>query len=84
MDLKEVIYTRRAVREYTAEPVDEKTFRELIGAAIQAPSAVNQQPWSSCVVRDQAVLAAYRAIEKLAENARDTGSPQSPGRYPPQ
>jgi nitroreductase len=57
MDLKEAIYSRRAVREYTAEPVDEKTIRELIDAAIQAPSAVNQQPWSFCVVRDQAVLA---------------------------
>ena len=30
---------------------------QLIDAAIQAPSAVNQQPWSFCVVRDQAVLA---------------------------
>ena len=57
MDLREAIYTRRAVREFTAEPVDDKTFRQLIDAAIQAPSAVNQQPWSFCVVRDQALLA---------------------------
>ena len=57
MDLKEAIYTRRAVREFTAEPVDEMTIRQLIDAAIQAPSAVNQQPWSFCVVRDQALLA---------------------------
>lgn len=57
MDLKEAIYTRRAVREFTAEPVDEKTLRQLIDAAIQAPSAVNQQPWVFCVVRDRALLA---------------------------
>jgi nitroreductase len=57
MDLREAIYTRRAVREFTAEPVDEKTLRQLIDAAIQAPSAVNQQPWSFCVVRDRALLA---------------------------
>ncbi|HSP49780.1 MAG TPA: nitroreductase [Pseudolabrys sp.] len=56
MDLREAIYTRRAVREFTAEPVDEKTLRQLIDAAIQAPSAVNQQPWSFCVARDQTVL----------------------------
>jgi len=56
MDLKEAIYTRRAVREYAADPVDEKTIRQLIDAAIQAPSAVNQQSWSFCVVRDRAVL----------------------------
>jgi nitroreductase len=57
MDLKEAIYTRRAVREFAPEPVDERTLRELIDAAVQAPSAVNQQPWSFCVVRDQALLA---------------------------
>jgi nitroreductase len=56
MDLKEAIYSRRAVREYTAEPVDESTVRQLIDAAIQAPSAMNQQPWSFCVVRDKALL----------------------------
>jgi nitroreductase len=57
MDFKEALYTRRAVRDFTVEPVDEKLLRELIDAAIQAPSAVNYQPWSFCVVRDKAVLA---------------------------
>jgi len=56
MDLKEAIYTRRSTREYTTQPVDDKTIRELIDAAIQAPSAVNQQPWSFCVIRDRSVL----------------------------
>ena len=57
MDLKEAIYTRRTIREFTAEPITESVIRDLVDAAIQAPSAVNQQPWSFCVVRDQAVLA---------------------------
>ena len=56
MNLKEAIYTRRSVRDFTADPVDEKTLTELIDAAIQAPSAVNQQPCSFCVVRDKALL----------------------------
>jgi nitroreductase len=56
MDIKEAIYTRRAVREFTAETVPEKTLRDLLDAAIQAPSAVNQQPWTFCVVRDKLVL----------------------------
>ncbi len=56
MELKEAIYSRRATREFTAEPVDEKTLRELIDAVVQAPSAVNQQPWTFCVVRNKAVL----------------------------
>jgi nitroreductase len=57
MDLQETIYARRAVREYTTEVIDDQTIRQLIDAAIQAPSAVNEQPWSFSVVRDKAVLA---------------------------
>jgi nitroreductase len=56
MDLKEAIYKRRAVREFTAEPVADDTLRQLIDAAVQAPSAVNQQPWSFHVVRDKLLL----------------------------
>jgi nitroreductase len=42
MDLNLAITGRRAVRDYTAQGVDEKSIRALIDAAIQAPSAVNQ------------------------------------------
>jgi len=65
MDLKEAIYTRRSTREFTAEPVDEKTIRGLIDAAIQAPSAVNQQPCSFCVVRDKTVLDTISRASKI-------------------
>jgi nitroreductase len=64
MDLKEAIYTRRSTRDYTDEPVDEKTIRDLIDAAIQAPSAVNAQPCTFCVVRDKTVL---RTISREAK-----------------
>jgi len=56
MDLNEAIRSRRATREFTAVPVDEKIVRALIDAAVQAPSAVNAQPWSFCVIRDKALL----------------------------
>ncbi|MFZ1100964.1 MAG: nitroreductase family protein [Steroidobacteraceae bacterium] len=64
MDLDQAIYARRAVREYTAEAVDEATLRRLIDAAIQAPSAVNEQPWVFSVVRDRAVLASISRAAK--------------------
>lgn len=57
MELLQAIYARRAVRRYTAEAVDEGRIEALIDAAIQAPSAMNRQPWSFRVVRDQALLA---------------------------
>lgn len=56
MDVSEAIAGRRAVRDYTSEPVDEQTIRLLIADAVQAPSAINEQPWTFTVVRDQALL----------------------------
>jgi nitroreductase len=56
VDLNEAIAGRRSIREYTPRPVDEATIRRLIDAASHAPNAVNQQPWTFTVVRDQAVL----------------------------
>ena len=56
MDVEEAIRSRRAVREYAPRPVEQAVLRQLIDAAIQAPSAMNAQPWSFCVVRDAALL----------------------------
>ena len=57
MDLDLAIYSRRSVREYTDEDVGKHTLRRLIDAATQAPSAINEQPWSFSVVLDRALLA---------------------------
>jgi nitroreductase len=56
MNLEEAIYGRRSVREYAAQSVDEQTIRRLIDVAVRAPNAVNQQPWTFTVVRDQNLL----------------------------
>ncbi|SMF75596.1 Nitroreductase [Tistlia consotensis] len=57
MELTEAIYNRRAVRDFTGEPLDEALLRRLIEAAVQAPSALDRQPWRFVVVRDRALLA---------------------------
>jgi nitroreductase len=56
MDINTAIFGRRSVREYTALSVDPQIIRSLIDAAVHAPNAVNQQPWTFTVVRDQTVL----------------------------
>jgi nitroreductase len=57
MDLTEAIHGRRAVREYTSASVDQALLRRLIEAAIQAPSALNRQPWLFTIISDQHLLA---------------------------
>ncbi len=49
MRLIEAIYHRRAVRNYTDKDVPRVSVLQLLDAAIQAPSAVNQQPWAFAV-----------------------------------
>lgn len=56
MDLFEAIYTRRTIREFTDEQVDRNDLLALIDAAIQAPSALDLQPWAFFVIQDRAVL----------------------------
>ncbi len=64
MELMKALQGRRAVREYTPEDIDNATIEALIDAAVQAPSAVNQQPWTFTVVRDPSVL------DRLAAEAK--------------
>jgi nitroreductase len=65
MDIMEAIYHRRAVRSFTAEPITKEMLRSLIDAAIQAPSAINLQPWRFAVVQRHQVL------QRIATSARE-------------
>jgi nitroreductase len=57
MELKYVIVVRRAIRSFTPQPVGKTQIEALIDAAIQAPSAMNTQPWMFHVISDQSLLA---------------------------
>jgi nitroreductase len=59
MELVDVIFGRRSVRDFTDEPVSEGTVRTLIQAAIQAPSAMNAQPWAFAVIQNKGLLKTY-------------------------
>lgn len=50
MQALEAILTRRSIRQYTPQAVAEQVVQELLAAAMQAPSAGNQQPWHFVVV----------------------------------
>lgn len=52
----DAIFTRRSVRSYTPEPIDDDTIRALLEAAVQAPTALHAEPWAFAVVQDRAAL----------------------------
>lgn len=61
MQTIEAIRSRRAVHDYSDEPVRDDTLRELLDATRWAPSGWNLQPWELCVLRDDADRRAVRA-----------------------
>lgn len=65
MDLEQAIYGRRATRRFTQESVGRDVIMKLVDAAIQAPSAVNEQPWSFYVVQDA------ERLHRLSTGAKD-------------
>jgi nitroreductase len=50
MDMSEVIQERRSTRGFLDKPVEKGVLERLLSLAIQAPSAINQQPWEFAVV----------------------------------
>lgn len=65
MSLTEAIYSRRSVRKYEPTRVDDVTIGAVLEMAVQAPSAMNRQPWGFTVVQDLARLRRYSDQAKL-------------------
>jgi nitroreductase len=72
MDLLEGIYTRRSIRQYTAQPVDREQLIEIIKAGTWAPSGLNNQPWRFVIIRDVEArfkLSEFTKYRKIIEAA---------------
>lgn len=55
------LFRRRSVRSFRPDPVAEPAVRDLLEAAMAAPSARATDPWRFVVLRDPAVRAAIAA-----------------------
>ncbi len=57
MDIREALYTTRAMRRVKPDPIPEEVQRRILDAAIRAPSGGNAQMWRFLLVDDPAVKA---------------------------
>lgn len=55
MDLFEAIHTQRAIRRLKPDPIPDSVIRQILDAAICAPSGGNRQGWIFLVIRDPEV-----------------------------
>jgi len=62
MDTLEAIFSRRSIRAYTGQPVPAEMTETLLRAAMQAPSAGNQQAWQFVVITGRPQLNALAEV----------------------
>lgn len=72
MDLLEGIYSRRSIRQFTDQPVEDADVIEIVQAGTWAPSGLNNQPWRFVIIRNNDIrnrladLTRYRSVIEKA------------------
>lgn len=56
MSVMDAIYNRHAVRDYLLQKIDQDVIRTLLDAAVHAPTAMHEEPWSFVIIQDQNIL----------------------------
>ncbi len=64
MNVMDVIYNRRAVRDYLPTKIGKDLIHTLLDAAIQAPTAMHEEPWSFVIIQNKELL------NRLSESAK--------------
>ena len=57
----QTLFARRSARRFTGQPIDDGVIRDLLEAAMAAPSAVAKDPWHFVVVKNPQTLAGMAA-----------------------
>ncbi|MFC1860056.1 nitroreductase family protein [Chloroflexota bacterium] len=71
MDAMEAILTRRSIRKYTNQPVSDEVLKELLEAAMYAPSASNCQPWHFVVIKNRDILNEIPGFHPYSQMLKD-------------
>ncbi len=66
LPVMDAIYSRRSVRDYSPAVVSQASIHVLLYAAVQAPTAMHEEPWAFAVIQDRAML------DRLSETAKQT------------
>lgn len=84
----EPIFTRRSIRSFLNQPVEKGKIEKLLKAAMQAPSAGNQQPWEFLIIENRETLDQLSQMSPYASSLKEAPlaililANQSQMRYP--
>ena len=60
MELHNFLRSRRSIRRFRPEPIEDAVIERILTTATYAPSAHNRQPWRFCVIKDPGCQVASR------------------------
>jgi len=71
MDAIESILSRRSIRKYKKKPISKELIKNLLEAAMSAPSADNEQPWHFIIINDTQILCEIPTFHNHAEMLKE-------------
>jgi nitroreductase len=72
MEVFDAIKTRRSIRKFTKKEVSKEDIDKLLEAAMQAPSAGNNQPWEFIVIDDRKTLDAIPDFHPYSDMLKES------------
>jgi len=67
MEIVEALRTRKSIRCFKPDPIPQKVLKEILEAAMQAPSTMNTQPWEFVVLSGEVLEKVRKSnIENLS------------------
>jgi len=72
MEAYEALMTRRSIRKFEDKPIDENTLKDILDAAMSAPSAHNRQPWEFVIIDDKKILDEIPKLNQYADMCRES------------
>ena len=75
MNTLEAISERRSIRKYQDKPLPDEVVRQILEAAVLAPSGKNSQPWRFYVVREDKRAEMVRVMREGMAHAQEAGVP---------
>jgi nitroreductase len=80
MDLIQAMKERKSIRAFRPDPIPRETVEEILRLAVNAPSAINLQPWEFTVVMGEEKA---RLSRRLLKSYREKQISCSPGNVKP-
>ena len=82
-NVSDAVITRRSLRAFTDQQVDDKTIEDIFAKAARAPSGTNMQPWRVRVLTGDSLAAVSGAVLKAydADEPYDAEEPYYPDKF---